>query len=338
MALKQQLDHYGSFTIHYPNEIIESPVISVIMAVYNCDIFLDDAIQSIINQTFSEFELIVINDGSTDQSFDLLLQWQTIDNRMIIINQENMGLTKSLNRGLSLARGEFIARHDCDDYSHKERFNKQLAIFDHHPNVIIVGSDVAWIDETNTILDIMAGPQSYSDALSCFFDIANPYVHGSIMVRKHVLQILNGYRDAFQTSQDFDLYIRMTQVQGEWRSVPEVCYYLRIHSNSITAKKWMLQLRHGLACARQIQTLFPNKMRHSTIWKYIVKKLCVGLFSFISPVAFYYFRKAYITFDQDENHDQAIMFFRLGNSFSRVHFPEMSLPVMAKMLRFLRRK
>ena len=124
-----------------------SPIISVIMGVYNDSIFLEEAIQSILNQTFSDFEFIICNDCSTESKVeDILKKYAKIDNRIIIINnQVNSGLAKSLNKCLSIAKGKYIARMDSDDRSLPNRFEVEKNLLDNHKSVAVCGSQTFYI-------------------------------------------------------------------------------------------------------------------------------------------------------------------------------------------------
>ena len=114
------------------------PKISVVMAVYNGEKYLREAIDSILNQTFKDFEFIIVNDGSTDRTREILESF--IDPRIVLIHQEHMGLTKSLNRGIALAKGKYIARQDADDISMAERLEKQFNFLESHENVALLGT------------------------------------------------------------------------------------------------------------------------------------------------------------------------------------------------------
>src|SRR4051812_26679567 len=123
-----------------------SPTVSVLMAVYNGEQYLREAVNSILSQTFKDFEFIIIDDGSTDRSPELLASYARADSRVKLISRPNKGLTKSLNEGLHAARGEFVARMDGDDISLPERFERQVSYLREHPEVVLVGSRVEFID------------------------------------------------------------------------------------------------------------------------------------------------------------------------------------------------
>lgn len=125
--------------------------LSVVMPVFNAELFIKEAIDSILNQTFVNFEFIIVNDGSTDNSLDIIKTYH--DERIILINQNNQGLSKSLNNGIAIAKGKYIARMDADDISLPTRFEKQLKFLNENKNCILLGSNIYIIDVKGNILD-----------------------------------------------------------------------------------------------------------------------------------------------------------------------------------------
>ena len=129
---------------------MNTPVISILMSVYNGEKYLHAAVDSILKQTFKDFEFIIINDGSIDRSREILESYQ--DERIVLIHQENKGLTRALNKGLSLAKGEFIARMDADDSCKPERLEKQVAFLRENPGIVLLGSNCFNIDGDGDII------------------------------------------------------------------------------------------------------------------------------------------------------------------------------------------
>src|ERR1700722_13117089 len=125
---------------------MSAPLISVVMSVYNGDPFLAEAVESILNQSFRNFEFIVIDDGSTDRSASIISEYQRSDPRMQVHHQENRGLVESLNRGCRLARGTYIARMDADDVAVSDRFMRQMEFMEQHPEVGVLGGAVEFIN------------------------------------------------------------------------------------------------------------------------------------------------------------------------------------------------
>jgi len=186
------------------------PRVSVIMPVYNGAADLRRALDSVLNQTFRDFEVIAINDGSKDESGALLDG--VADPRVTVIHQENMGLAATLNRGLSLARGELIARQDQDDLSHPERFARQVAQMDKDADCILLGTAAdIWIGDEPTERGHDHPTRHEILAFELLFN--NPFVHSSIMMRREAVLAVGGYttdRDR-QPPEDYELWSRMSR-------------------------------------------------------------------------------------------------------------------------------
>lgn len=170
----------------------ETPLISVIMAVKNGGNLIKESISSIQNQTYSNFELIIINDGSTDDTESVILEFAKFDNRIKIYSQENQGLSKSLNRALSIARGELIARQDHDDLSMPTRFEMQVHFLRNHPGCALLGTAAEiWgmNGSTGRFHDHPISPQVLKYSL--IFN--NPFVHSSLVFHRSILQEVGLY-------------------------------------------------------------------------------------------------------------------------------------------------
>ncbi len=222
----------NSYTIQ-PQQTSD-PKVSVLMAVYNGERYLREAIESILAQTFTDFEFLIVNDGSTDSSRDIVLSYH--DSRIRLIdNPENMGLTKSLNRGLSLARGEYVARQDADDRSHALRLEKQIAFMNVHQDVVLIGTQARIIDENGRTLKSRNSyrAQTYLGILFQFL-FENPFIHSSVMFQKKViLEHFRGYDESLYYNQDFHLWSSLLPSFFAL-NVPEPLIDLRRNPFSIT--------------------------------------------------------------------------------------------------------
>jgi len=182
--------------------------VTVILAVYNSEKYLKESIDSILNQTFKDFELLIINDGSTDSSSDIIKSYT--DNRIIVVNQTNQGLAASLNKSIELSRGEYIARMDHDDISCLERLETQVSFMDRHPEIGVCG---AWADLINNEGEKIgkATYPLYHDQMETFLLFNSPLCHPSVILRKEVL-IANNLKYNLIKTEDFDLWIRLVKV------------------------------------------------------------------------------------------------------------------------------
>jgi len=212
---------------------VTPPRVSVVMSVYNGERYLVQAIDSILNQTFADFEFIIINDGSTDGSADILRAYD--DPRLRIIEQANVGLTRSLNRGIALAQGEYIARMDDDDISLPERLARQVAFLNTRPEIGVVGSACRIIDELNGREWVQRVPLS-DEELSRALIRGNPVVHTSVMMRKSVLRAVGGYNEAYPYSQDYELWVRLA-THTRLANLPEVLVVHRHHWGTVSTTK-----------------------------------------------------------------------------------------------------
>ena len=187
------------------------PRISVIMSVYNSERFLREAVDSILSQTFRDFEFIIINDGSSDSSLNILKKYAEQDNRILLINQENIGLTKSLNKAIELTNGELIARMDADDISRPERFAQQVAYLDSNPDCVALGCEVMQVDMDGDPICPMDIPLSHEKIEALLLTGNGGAIrHPAVMLRRETLITIGKYRDKFQTAQDLDLFLRFS--------------------------------------------------------------------------------------------------------------------------------
>ena len=190
---------------------MHQPKVSVVLPVYNGQEFLVEAINSILNQSFGDFEFIIINDGSKDKSADIL---NTMHHQNLrVFHQSNMGLAASLNKGIELSRGDFIARQDQDDVSRIDRLEKQFYFLNNNPSYGLVGSRAEiWQDNSPTNRNHDHPTDDKILRFELLFN--NPFVHSSVMLRKSVIQALGGYtQDPLrQPPEDYELWSRIARV------------------------------------------------------------------------------------------------------------------------------
>ena len=220
---------------------IRKPQISVLMAVHNSMQFLRDAIESILNQTFTDFEFIIIDDGSTDGSAGLLRKYAVRDSRIRLFFQDNQGLTKSLNRGLSLARGEYIARMDGDDISLPNRIKIQLKLMQEDKEVAALGGSPIYIDGKNRTLFQRKMPLEHDEICQAHLTGWGGFiVHPSAMLNACMLKKVGGYDENFKYAQDYDLWCRLSR-NWKLKNIAEPLIFYRYHNKSISNKTRNLQ-------------------------------------------------------------------------------------------------
>lgn len=217
----------------------EGIAVSVIMAAYNAEAHIKASIESILNQTFKDFELIIIDDCSTDNTYQIITSYQ--DKRIRLYrNEVNVGLTVNLNKGIDLSNGKYIARMDSDDISLPSRFQLQYRFMEEHPDVGVCGT---WLEVFGDYSAIVKYKTTHREiALQFLYECH--IVHPTVIMRKEVM-IKNNilYNPQFVTAQDYDLFIRMSRVT-KLANIPEALVHYRVHSESISTKKRELQLQN----------------------------------------------------------------------------------------------
>jgi Glycosyl transferase family 2 len=238
--LMNQRDHDSGGEEQSQIPIEMQPRISVIMPVRDGARWLGEAIASITAQTLSDLELIVIDDGSVDQTAALVEASARADARVRLFRQGRLGLVAALNCGLTAARGALIARMDADDRSAPQRLQRQSEHLRNHPEIGLLGSWAERIDADGAVRGVLK-PAVAPDALAALLSRTNPFVHSSVMVRAAVLCAVGLYRPAFEGAEDYDLWLRVAEVT-QVANLPECLLQYRWHSASATHRAGVRQL------------------------------------------------------------------------------------------------
>ena len=214
---------------------MSKPKITVLMSVYNGEKYLRQAIDSILSQTFKDFEFLIINDNSTDKTAKILQRYN--DSRIKTINnKKNMGLTKSLNIGIRKAQGKYIARMDADDISLSNRLHKQFQFLENHKNIGVVGSSVYLINQSGGKIEKQSIPQKHFLIKWNYFT-GSSMSHPTIMIRAKVLKV-NLYNENFISAQDAELFSRLLFDKNiKFANLDNCLLKYRKHSNSVTKKR-----------------------------------------------------------------------------------------------------
>jgi glycosyltransferase involved in cell wall biosynthesis len=235
-------------TVDAPAKSPTPPRVSVVMAVYNGMRFAPAAIDSVLAQTFRDFELVIIDDGSTDETPVLLDAYAKRDLRVRVIHQTNAGVSKAGNNGVSLARAPLVARMDSDDICAPDRLAKQVAFMDAHPEVVLLGGWYRLIDVDSEFLTLQ-GPPADNESLQmqCLCG-TTPICHPLCMFRRDAFFKAGRYDETFPCALDIDLYLRLGEV-GKMAALPDILLDYRQHAGSISESKQTLQLKYmRLAC------------------------------------------------------------------------------------------
>lgn len=266
-------DQNGDYDVVRSEDFINMPVISVVMSVYNNENFLHGSINSILEQTFKNFEFIIINDGSNDNSLKMLLEYQKNDNRILTIDQKNIGLTKSLNRGIKLARCKYIARQDADDKSLPDRLKMQIDFLENNPDHFLVGCRHNIIDKSGHMIGEPEMPVPINDSkIKEVIDKYNPFIHSFVMFRNDTGKIGYFYDPRYKYSQDIELWTRIRDYY-KMHNLPEVLGLSRQWPGMISEKNMKLQRRYGL---KQKKRLIFRSFFDLGFWFYLIKDLSVA--------------------------------------------------------------
>ncbi len=223
---------------------MNTPKVSVVMSVYNDAHSLKTTTESILNQRAVDFEFIIVNDGADDHCLDILQSIAQQDTRIVLINQENQGLTKAIINGCNRARGQFIARQDNGDMSMQGRLKHQLRCFEQHPNTSMVSCGARFVAPTGE--ELYSEIQSDIDARTGLKQttvntLKGPPHHGGVMFRRDAYEQVGGYREQFIVAQDIDLWTRLVEI-GDHRSLQGIYYQAIVAKNSISMLKRDAQL------------------------------------------------------------------------------------------------
>ncbi len=217
------------------------PKISVIMSVYNGESYLTESVNSILNQTFKDFEFIIINDGSVDKTFEILNK--ITDERVkIILNKKNKGLTASLNKCLKVARGKYIARMDADDISEPLRLEKEFNFLEKNREYGVVGTFIKIFNQNTGEYIFQKKPVKNSE-IKEFLKHDNCLAHGTVLIRKEALESSGHYDERMLQSQDYELWFRISR---NWKlaNIPEYLYTWRDHCGNISTEKKNEQMHY----------------------------------------------------------------------------------------------
>lgn len=220
-----------------------TPTISVIMPVYNGESFLKEAIESILNQTYTNFKLILIDDGSEDTSLQIMKSY--LDSRIIIIkNEKNFGLITALNKGLQVAQGEYIARMDQDDVSHPQRFEKQIEFLEQNSDIGLCGTWANLINNMGEIVNFVK-PSPSPGQIKWDLHFSNAIAHPSVMIRKSFFQRNGQYLDSDIHCEDYALWVRAFN-NTKLSNLPVILINLRQHDQNVSKIYSEIQINQAI--------------------------------------------------------------------------------------------
>jgi len=233
------------------------PRVSVLMPVFNAQSYLEAALDSIRDQTFDDFEVIAVDDGSADGSAAILDEARRRDSRFVVVSQRQSGIVDALNRAIGEARGEYFARMDADDIAHGDRLLRQVAFLDATPACVCVGSRYRMIGADGRVLgESRTAPEFRQTDLGSFPPHVATLPHPSIMVRADTMRRVGGYRGGFPHAEDTDLFLRLSG-EGLLDCINEPLLDYRIHEGSISAANLVRQT--DSACLAILSAMIANR-------------------------------------------------------------------------------
>jgi len=210
----------------------QPPLVSVLMSVYNSERYLADAIESILTQTYREFEFVIIDDGSGDRTPQILDTYAARDSRIRLISRENRGIPKTRNELVALAQGELIAVMDSDDIAHPDRLTAQVTFLQQHPAVVWVGGAFELMDDQGRRLTCIHLPNSDQEIQHLLVSGHTSFLHPAAMIRRSAILQVGGYDETLSTAHDLDLWLKLSEI-GQLANLQQPVVSYRIHPDSI---------------------------------------------------------------------------------------------------------
>lgn len=221
--------------------------VSVIMPVHNGERFVGQAIESILRQTYRELELVVVDDGSTDATPEILAGYAASDDRIVVHTQENAGYAAALNTAAAIGHGELLARLDADDVAEPSRLRRQVDFLDAHPDVAVVGGSLLVIDARGRPFYLATYPPDASDIRAALSD-RTPLAHPTVLMRRSVFDAVGGYRTGFPHAEDYDLWLRISSAH-ELVNLPDIFARYRVHGANASLR-WLREQARSVVAAR----------------------------------------------------------------------------------------
>jgi len=249
----------------------KSPVaITVLLPVYNAEKYIAETVESILKQTFSDFEFIIIDDGSTDRSLEILQGYAANDQRVLLISRENKGVVETVCEGFLLSRGQYIARIDADDIALPGRLEIEYEFLQSHPDVVCVGSDFELIDYKGRQIGLVELPKGSDRIEQLLLAGECPIANPSTMVVKSAVDSVGGFNLGVFPAEDYALWVALLEI-GEIENLSTVLLKYRIHKESVTQTSNLAMIQktkevceaacqaRGIACSFDENTWLETK-------------------------------------------------------------------------------
>ncbi|MCF7834033.1 MAG: glycosyltransferase [Candidatus Pacebacteria bacterium] len=279
---------------------IEKIKVSIILPTYNGAERIQKSIESVTEQSFKDWELLVIDDGSTDNTKEVVEDLKSKDSRIIYIkNEQNLGIQKTLNKGLGLAKGEYIARIDDDDlWIDKDKLQKQVEFLDSNPDYVLVGTGVVAVDESGNSVEYI--PPTTNKEIKKRIIGMNCFLHSSVFFRKETVVRLGGYSEDITARhvEDYDLWLRLG-LEGKLANIPFCSVFLVSRGNSISSSNRNIQAWRTFKISLRYCNLYSDKLKQ--VFISIVKTSFIIMYPFL-PVSRPLLNKIKAFFKKEKKH------------------------------------
>lgn len=254
----------------------DKPLVSVVMPVYNGEKYLAEAIKSILNQTYKNFEFIIVDDGSTDRSAEIIQKYAKKDKRVMYLkNPKNLRICKTLNRGIKAAKGKYIARMDADDWSYPYRLDKQVRFMEENQDVVVSGGTMDVCDMSLNKLNERQYNLTDRDIRNKLF-FWSPFCHGTTIYRKKEFLKSGGYDPHFDKAQDYDLWFRLGKL-GKFANLSAPLYKMRVNTKSSTYTAINKQEKFTLEIRRKAVKEYGYSMRFLDTVYYLMQSISMWI-------------------------------------------------------------
>jgi len=217
------------------------------MPVHNTGKFVGQAVKSILNQSFGEFEFVILDDGSTDHSLKALMTFAKRDKRIRLISRGGKGLVETRNELLHMARGELVAWADSDDLYAPQRLERQLRRFENEPELVVCGTRWQLIDSSNLPIKSLSFPEKHEEIVRMMLELDNAIWFPTVMMKRNVALQAGGFRHPFVIAEDYDLHLRMME-HGRVANLPDLlCYYRQHFTSTVNSRHWQAPTYSRLA-------------------------------------------------------------------------------------------
>lgn len=241
-----------------------TPKLSIILPAYNAEKYIAETIESVLNQEYTDFELLILDDGSKDKTAEII---KTFDDTRIryIKNEKNLGLIQTLNKGISLAKGMYIGRIDADDvWYNTKKISLQMAYFDTHPDTVLVGTSAIAIDQDGNTLFDMHYPSGEAYIKSHFLS-GNPFIHPSVIFLKEAAVRAGGFLAEDLHAEDYSLWLRLGAM-GHIDNIDAPLMKYRIHSTGISQSNALVQTKQSLKITKPFRYAFGGYWKGRIKW------------------------------------------------------------------------